>query len=93
MLDPRDREALERARSGRDDPEPGWRDPKLAYSLMVAGVLLGVVEIVLGERPGAAAGFLLGGGLFSMIIQVPIARALWRCQRLIRHADEKKAFD
>jgi hypothetical protein len=54
---------------------------------------MGVLDLVWGDRPGAVAGFFLGGGLFALIAQVPVARAVWRLERLVRHADGRKAFE
>lgn len=84
---------LEIIRRGKDAPEPGWGDAKWTYAFIVGGLVFGTVDIAWGARPGALAGWLLGFGLGSLMIQVPIARVLWRCQRLVRAADGKGAFD
>ena len=93
MLEEEDRKVLEFARKGQADREPTWRDPKWAYVFILGGVALAVLDLADGSRPGAAGGFLLGGGLLALVIQVPMSRHIWRCYRLIRRADEAKAFD
>jgi hypothetical protein len=78
-----------------EDPGPvRWRDPWWNYLLVVGGIAVIVSEAVdTGRINGGAGGLMLGVGLAALLISVPLSRRLRGAYRLVRCADEAKAYD
>ena len=56
-------------------------------------LILIAVDLARGEQPSFLAGLALGGGILSIVLQLPVATYLYRCRRLVRYADSRGAFD
>ncbi|MEE8105651.1 MAG: hypothetical protein V3T86_08975 [Planctomycetota bacterium] len=95
LLEPADREVLHRLRKdSRTDPDeaPTWRAAKGPLAFAITGLILIAWDFSQGRRPSFVAGLALGGGVLSIVLQLPVASYLYRCRRLIRFADGRGAY-